>query len=793
MFDVRSTHHHPGGPVPDRGAEQSDLTVGDLLGIVRRRWWVVVLIVAVITIGTLVRMRGEVPLYHAKAALERVPGDNLLESGWAGYYAMTPEAMTAQLAVIRSAGVVGPVVDSLGLRLAITDPDVRRFATFESVHVDSAARPAAFVIERSGETYVLREPAGGRIHSRADIIGTLTGPGFQVRLVPGVILEKPLPIAIIPRSDAIMGVSGSLLVEVQRGSNILNVNATTTDPVLSAAIANAVANQYVWYSGREKRNKAAEMQKFASIQLKALDDSMAVINAMLSARQTSAGAASSTATENYGRLVIETEKTLADLKFKEGLLTRTLEELKTGTDAAFESLLALAEYVPSSRSLYSELEALRAEKAKALAGTATNVEVAARDAAIQRKKGEITTAMSGTLSLTRANRVKTEAELATYNQRYAAMTMGSGTQDRLDEQLNSYKRAYATISDELHRAQVGAATTKSDVEVVEEASPPAGAIDRHHQRRLMLAGLVSIALGMMAALLLEQLDTRIRDAADATRHSGLNVIGMIPPLRADTSLGRPLPLAMQEQAVGAEAFRKLRTSLRFVKAESPRVIAVTSPSPNEGKSVVSANLALALVQQRSTVVLIDADMRKPVQHTIFGAGRQPGLSDALVGIVSGLEALRTFPDMPGLHLMPCGTDSPNPSELLSSVEFMRLLKMLSERFDYVIVDTPPVQLVSDAAIVAAIVDGTVVVVDNTKTERGSLANAVRELRQTNGSLLGVVINRAVAQRGYHGYKYYDSGYYRTPKPPGSGGTPRNWREQVRHSAHAAKVFFTPFL
>jgi tyrosine-protein kinase Etk/Wzc len=793
MFDTRATPQTAGHGT-ERPTDQSDLTLGDLYSIVRRRWWVVLLIVGVILTGTIARMKRDVPVYSAKASMEKRPDENLLESGWLGYYALTPEAMSAQLSIIRSAAIVGPVVDTLGLRLTISRPELHRFALFSYIHVDSAARPATYEIAKTPAGYALRDPDGGRVYSTTGITNRLTGPGFMVDLVPGVTLEKPLAIAIVSRPEAVSKTSAELLVELERGSNLVHVTATTTDAALSAAVANAVANEYVWYSGREKRNKATEMQKFAAQQLKALDDSMALTSMMMHTRQQGPGAGSKTGDNNFGKLVLDTESKVQDLKFREKLLENVSTELKSGSDAAFESLLSLSEYVPGASDLYRDLDMLRADRAKALSGSIATPDLAAKDAAIQRKKADIVSAINGTLAVVRADRMKTEAQLSTYNQRYAESNVNAGDQDRLDQQLEGQKRLYASISDKLHEAMITAATTKSDVEIVEQANPPLSPVDTHNSRRVALALMVSLALGMMAALLLEQLDTRIRDAADATRHSGLNVIGLIPPLRADNALGRPLPLAMQEQAVGAEAFRKLRTSLRFVKAESPRVIAVTSPSPSEGKSVVSANLALALVQQRSTVVLIDADMRKPVQHSIFGTGRQPGLSDTLVGIVSGLEALREFPDMPGLRLMACGTEAPNPSELLSSVEFARLLKLLSERFDYVIVDTPPVQLVSDAAVVASIVDGTVVVCDNTKTERGSLASAVRELRQTNGSLLGVVINRAVAQRGYHGYKYYDSGYYSASSGNGSSSQrPRNWREHVRQSAGTARTFLTPFL
>ncbi len=284
-------------------------------------------------------------------------------------------------------------------------------------------------------------------------------------------------------------------------------------------------------------------------------------------------------------------------------------------------------------------------------------------------------------------------------------------------------------------------------------------------------------LGALAAFVLEQLDTRVRDADDAQRAAAVGVIGLIPELRGED--GRPLAIKTDDHTVGAEAYRKLRTNLRFLRADRPRVIAITSPSPDEGKSVTAANLALAIAQQGQDVLLIDGDLRRPVQHEIFGAQRGPGLSDALVGLVDPFEAVQPCAESPNLSVLACGTEAPNPAELLGSDAFARLLNTLIDRFDTVIVDTPPVNLVTDAAVIGSVTDGVLLVAEAGRTDRSVLASAVNELRQARGSVLGIVLNR-VASGGRYGRNggYYSHRPYTKKPETGANGDRRSIKEWV---------------
>lgn len=157
-------------------------------------------------------------------------------------------------------------------------------------------------------------------------------------------------------------------------------------------------------------------------------------------------------------------------------------------------------------------------------------------------------------------------------------------------------------------------------------------------------------------------------------------------------------------------------------------------------------------------MIVDADLRRPVQHEIFGVERGPGLSDALVGLVQPMAAAQPYGAMPNVYVMACGTEAPNPAELLGSESFVRFLHQMLEKFDTVIIDTPPVNLVTDAAVIGSVCDGVLLVAEAGRTDRSVLANAVNELRHARGSVLGIVLNRAGAGARYGKYGRY-GGYY----------------------------------
>jgi capsular exopolysaccharide synthesis family protein len=205
-----------------------------------------------------------------------------------------------------------------------------------------------------------------------------------------------------------------------------------------------------------------------------------------------------------------------------------------------------------------------------------------------------------------------------------------------------------------------------------------------------------------------------------------------------------------------ESFRAVRTNLLFASAdEGGRSVVVTSTGPSEGKTVVSTNLSIALAQAGQRVLLIDADMRKPRVHKVFGFSQEPGLSNVLVGSAKTSEVVRTT-EVPGLWVMPAGPHPPNPAELLGSKRFKDFLASLTQHFDWVMVDTPPVMAVTDASVVAHLATGVLFVVGAEMTSRHAAARALEQLQHARAKFIGGVLNRVDLQHN----SYYYSQYYK---------------------------------
>jgi capsular exopolysaccharide synthesis family protein len=206
--------------------------------------------------------------------------------------------------------------------------------------------------------------------------------------------------------------------------------------------------------------------------------------------------------------------------------------------------------------------------------------------------------------------------------------------------------------------------------------------------------------------------------------------------------------------LAAEAYRALRTSIVFSAAgKAPGIILITSSLPGEGKSLTSINLAAAMAKAGKDMVLIDADMRRPSLHKIFQVEQEPGLSNFLVGEINELPCVPTV--VPHLYLLPCGKIPPNPSELLGSARMEELLIKAQERFAQIIIDSPPIISVTDAAILSTKSEGVLLVIRAEEVPRKAAKKAKDQLLGVNARLLGSVLNDIPFQK--HGYYYYN--YY----------------------------------
>jgi capsular exopolysaccharide synthesis family protein len=285
------------------------------------------------------------------------------------------------------------------------------------------------------------------------------------------------------------------------------------------------------------------------------------------------------------------------------------------------------------------------------------------------------------------------------------------------------------------------------------------------------ASLLGIMLGVGLAYLAEVSDKSFRNPDEIRKRLGLPVIGHIPALAPDekaqqlvasgsNTIDPMLITHYQSNSVGAEAYRGVRTALYFsTQGEAHRVIQVTSPNVSDGKSTLAANLAASIAQSGKRTLLVDCDFRKPRVHKIFNVPSTLGMASAMAGQADLHSAIQQTA-VPNLSVLPCGPRPANPAELLTSPKFSEIIEQLRQMFDFVVVDTPPILVVTDPAVVAPRVDGVVLCIRVTKNGRPYAERAREVLQSLGANVLGVVVNGFGTQVGgnKYGYEHYNYGY-----------------------------------
>jgi receptor protein-tyrosine kinase len=307
--------------------------------------------------------------------------------------------------------------------------------------------------------------------------------------------------------------------------------------------------------------------------------------------------------------------------------------------------------------------------------------------------------------------------------------------------------------------QIPNSRTGDDLVVVSPAVLP----DRPVSPNLLLNVAIAFAVGLLAALgiafLLDYLDQSIKSDEELTERVGLIAVGHIAFVAAGQGKGGEL-VTLDASSHASEAYKALRTSLLYSSIDRElKVIVITSAEQGEGKSRTAANLAVALAHAENMTLLVDADFRRPSQHRIFGRIRNVGLSNLILKDVSENEAISRVETVPNLWLLSSGPTPPNPSELLGSSRMKELMARLSEAFTYVVVDTPPVNAVTDASILAASASGTILVVEQGRTTFPALRHAKHVLDRVGAHTIGAVMNKLRARGGAYSYEY---GYYASP-------------------------------
>src|ERR1700722_7802064 len=344
----------------------------------------------------------------------------------------------------------------------------------------------------------------------------------------------------------------------------------------------------------------------------------------------------------------------------------------------------------------------------------------------------------------------------------------------LKRDLETNRQLYEGLLEKLKEAGISEGLKSNNFQIVNSARVPTYPVEPNVPRNLGFAFVLGLTSGVGLAFLLEGLDNTVRTTEQAQAISGLPPLGMVPlgsRTAREGAASKRLMLSSSNEAVEliphvrpqsqmAESYRALRTSLLLSHLGAPpKVIMVTSALPQEGKSTTSINCAVVLAQKGVRVLLIDCDLRRPSIHKTLGMGPRSGLSNVLTGSVTLKQAITVAPTLPNLDVLPAGTPPPNPAELLASANMRDVLTELREKYDHIVLDTPPTLSVTDAVVLSPRADAIVLVIRSGSTTKQPLRRSRDILMQVNARVSGVLLNAVdLSSPDYYYYYEYQGKY-----------------------------------
>jgi len=358
---------------------------------------------------------------------------------------------------------------------------------------------------------------------------------------------------------------------------------------------------------------------------------------------------------------------------------------------------------------------------------------------------------------------------------------------RLDRTRDQNEKLYSLLIERMKETDLARMMRSNNLRVVEAAVVPAAPVRPRTGLNLAIGLISGFLLGFAIAWLREQLDSSVKTPDDVERKLGLTFLGLLPMVedgttsrkssrrrrRRDGSTGvleGPPELIVHQRPMGgaSEAARSIRTNLMFMNPDKPyKTMLVSSAAPAEGKTTVACSVAIAFAQGGQRVCIVDCDLRRPRLHRIFDRQGDAGVTNVLVGECT-IEEVAKPTGVTNLWSIPAGPLPPNPADILHSERFRNFIRDLGERFDRVVIDSPPLVAVTDSAILSTIIDGVIFVVRAFKTGKYLSAQGLRALRDVEAPIVGAVLNAVDLDHHEYSYYYYfyykRDGYYRTAAP-----------------------------
>jgi capsular exopolysaccharide synthesis family protein len=786
-------------PTPSQYEESQDvnLLVAGWLILRRHKLTIVACGIAAVLIGLLV-LRQITPRYQTTASIRVDPRQDLpvLDA----LKGNANNNLGTEMQMLRTRSLAQEVVDSLGLRLQLVEPTrTRRSAIFAALQVAPDARSGRWVLARRTDgSFALRDESSQAVLASGIRPGAAVSvEGSSFVLAPSAVDFERVTFRVVGAQSAVSAVTGSVSVGRRtRDADIMDVRLEGTDPELLRDVTNALVTRFI--TERQAGRQAASLGTAAFVQ-----DQLVKVGAKLKAseerlrrfreseRVVSAPDQASTNVRRASDLEAQRDALLAERVALDRLLQpdHGSASAQSTSDAAssFRELAAFPsllrnQAVGSLLNSLTQIEDKRAEllsrrkpgdsEVIVLTNRATQIEQELRSIALGYRKGLNNQAAAIDDILARSN--ATMRGIPGKEMRYA----------QLEREVRGLEQIYQQLQLRLKESEIAGASQDPSVRLLDLAVVPTSPAKPRRGMILLFAGFAGVAVGVAAALARELADGSVRTRADAQSVLGVPVLGIVPSLapargtvlatydrvRALSNGARQretrkvLSSIKEAERVGiaADAYERVHSNLLFALAQGPqRVVMFTSALPRDGKTTTAANFAITLARRGLRVIVVDGDLRRGRVHTVFHGPRAPGLAEVLAGSSTVAQCVRTV-EVDGanrLDYIASGEYPSSPTQLLDSDRTTQLLRLLADRYDRVILDSPPLNVVTDAALLGARVDTVVMVARAHVTPADALAYAGEQARGAHLPLAGIVLNDidlerdAVYDQAYRWYKY----------------------------------------
>lgn len=555
-------------------------------------------------------------------------------------------------------------------------------------------------------------------------------------------------------------------ISPQRESRLVNIDFTSPDPALSQKVANAWAEQFILMNLERRYDASSYAREFLEGRLAELRERLDVSERELQTYAqnqriiTLPGAGqngSEQSTVAYDLVALSTE--LAEATGDRVEAQARLESVRGRAGESQESLdnNALNQLRAERAKLDAEYQRLMTQFEPAYPpAQALRSEIQDIEASIQREERRVGGAVEVAYNAARQREDALSARVAELESEFLDQRERSIDYRVLGRDVDTNRQLYDALLQRYKEIGIAGGVGTNNISIVDEAELPLRPSSPRLLLNLLLSLIGGLAVGAIAAFLLDQSDETLADPSDIEGLVGLPLLGSVPKLADEV----PSEAVLDPKSTIVDAYLAVQTSLQFsTESGVPRSFAVTSTRPSEGKSTTALALATLLARSQRKVVLVDGDMRSPSVHHLIETGHDKGLSTYLSGNAKASDLLTPVTKF-GFHAMTAGPIPPNAAELLTGGRLSALLEELAEDFDHVVIDAPPVMGLADVPLIAGRVEGVIYAVEAHGIRMGMVRTALQRLVSSNARILGVVVTKFEPKKSAKGYGYtygYDYG------------------------------------